>query len=319
MKKQAKNDNKDLFAESLSSLSTSEIAPKLPRKYPPISSFVIRGTIIILLLSVMTYCLSMVFSSVRGYKEADDLYSVMSENWGSLDLLLNERFAVSKSDKNSQGSQTQSYGTPTLPEPPKDDSDGTSATLIMLKAKFSALKETNSDVIGWITVPDTLIDYPIVHTDNNDYYLDHSFTGSKLASGTIFADCHNTNNFSDYNTVVYGHNMASGSMFANLAKFKGSGFFSRTPYVYVQTESGIYVYRVFSVYETNKYDPYIRTSFTSTNDFLEWVKSRQSKSLRKVSYKFDGDEKIITLSTCTNGFGDDGRLVVHAVLHEIRK
>ncbi|MBE6619273.1 MAG: class B sortase [Ruminococcaceae bacterium] len=319
MKKEIQNENTDVFASSLAELSTSEIAPRLPKNYPPISSFLLKGAVIFLLGAVLIYCLSQILSSVRGYKEADDLYGEMSEDWGSLDVLLGEKFAVSKADKNSHGGTTEEYGTPTVPAPPSDDSDGSSAVLVMLKAKFDALKETNSDVVAWITVPDTLIDYPIVHTDNNDYYLDHSFTGDKLASGTIFADYRNQDDLSDQNTVIYGHNMASGSMFANLAKFKGSGFFSRTPYIYVQTENGIYVYRVFSVYETSKYDPYIRTSFTSKNDFIEWAKSRQSKSLRKVSYKFDGDEQVITLSTCTNGFGNDGRLAVHAVLTEIRK
>ncbi len=319
--KNEKNEEKDVFLDSLNSLSTSSIAPKLPRKYPPISSFVIKSTVLLILVSVMIYCLSQVTSSLRGYKESDELYGNMSEKWGELETLLGSDFAVSKSDKNSHGSTTSPYGTPTIPEAPDTgSSDGDlSATIVLLRAKFAVLKETNPDVIGWITIPDTHVDYPIVHTNNNDYYLDHSITGSKLNSGAIFADYRNVGDFSDHNTVIYGHNMASGLMFADLFRFKGSGFFSKTPYIYIQTENGIYVYRVFSVYETNKYDPYIRTSFSSKNDFIEWAKSRQSASLRKVSYKFDGDEQIITLSTCTNGFGDDGRLAVHAVLTEIRK
>ena len=319
MKNEKTSSEKDVFVSSLEELSTSDIAPRLPKKYPPIASFLLRGAIVALLVAVMLYCAMEILASLRGYREADDLYSIMSEDWGNLNTLLNEHFAVSKSDKNSHGGVTSEYGVPTIPEPPSSDSGADSATIIMLRAKFEALKETNPDVIGWITVPDTLIDYPIVQTGDNDYYLDHSFVGGKLAAGAIFADYRNASDLSDQNTVIYGHNMASGAMFANLAKFKGSGFFSRTPYVYIQTESGIYVYKVFSVYETNKYDPYIRTSFTSKNDFIEWAKSRQSKSLRKVSYTFKGDEQVITLSTCTNGFGDDGRLAVHAVLHEIRK
>lgn len=319
MKNEKTNVEQDAFVSSLEELSTCDIAPKLPRNYPPVSSFLLKGAVIVVLAAVMIYCLSEVLASVRGYREADDLYGVMSEDWGALNTLLGESFAVSKSDKNSHGSTTEEYGNPTMPEPPSNEESSDSATIIMLKAKFEALKETNPDVIAWITVPETLIDYPIVHTSDNDYYLDHSFTGAKLASGTIFADYRNKDDLSDKNTVIYGHNMASGAMFATLARFKINGFVNRSPYIYVQTENGIYVYRVFSVYETNKYDPYIRTSFTSANDFIEWAKSRQNKSLRKVSYKFDGDEQVITLSTCTNGFGDDGRLAVHAVLTEIRK
>ena len=319
MENENQTKEKDAFVSSLGELSTTDIAPRLPKKHPPVAAALLRSMVVLLLLAVMIYCFAEILASVRGYREADDLYSVMAEDWGGIDALLNEHFAVSKSNKNSHGETTSEYGTPTVPEAPSSEDNVDSATIIMLKAKFAALKETNPDVIGWITIPETLVDYPIVHTEDNDYYLDHSFSGTKLAAGTIFADYRNNGDFSDQNTVIYGHNMASGAMFATLARYKISGYISRSPYVYIQTEQGIYVYKIFAVYETNRFDPYIRTSFTSKNDFVEWAKSRQSQALRKISYTFKGEEQVITLSTCTNGFGDDGRLAVHAVLYEIRK
>ncbi len=321
MKKEQITEEKDVFLDSLNELSTSSIAPKLPRKYPPISSYMIKGAIILLLACLLIYCLSQVFASIKGYRETDDLYGSIAEQWGSLNILTENSFAVSKSAKNSRGNETQNYGTPTEPEAPNvgtDDSD-MSATLILLQAKFASLKELNSDVVGWITVPDTNIDYPIVHTDDNDYYLRRSITGSYLTAGTIFADYRNIGDWSDQNTVLYGHNMASGAMFANLAKFKSYSFYKKNPYVYIQTESAIYVYKVFSIYETNKYDPYIRVSFNNAKDFKEWANSRKSLSYFSSSYKFQGEEQVLTLSTCTNGFGKDGRLAVHAVLVEVQQ
>ncbi len=321
MKNDKGSNDKDIFLDSLNTLSTSSIAPKLPRRYPPVSAFMIKGAAVLILVSLMIYCLSQVFSSVKGYRETDDLYGSISEQWGSLNMLVENSFAVPKSDKNSRGNATQNYGTPTEPEAPNvgSNDDSLSATAILLRAKFASLKELNSDVVGWITVPNTNIDYPVVQASDNDYYLRRAITGTSLTAGTIFIDYRNQSNWSDQNTVVYGHNMASGAMFANLAKFKGSSFFKKNPYVYIQTENAIYVYKVFSVYETNKYDPYIRVSFNSANDFKEWANSRKSLSLHSSSYKFQGDEQVITLSTCTNGFGNDGRLAVHAVLVEVQQ
>ncbi len=314
-------EGKRSFSESLDSLTTTDIAPKLPKKYPPFTALFTKGIVVLLLVAVIVFCAGKLRDSIEGYGKSDELYNSFAESWGSDDLIFGSISSIiSKSDKNGHGSATQVYGSPTIPEVSIEDTDdGISPTLVLLRAKFAKLKQTNPDVIGWITVPDTQIDYPVVKTSDNDYYLDHSITGAYLNSGTIFVDYRNERDWTDKNTVIYGHNMASGAMFAHLAKFKSSSFLRAHPYIYIQTENGIYVYKVFSVYETNKYNPYIRIHFGSDNDFLEWAKSMKSSSLKSVSYSFKSDDRVITMSTCTNGFGDDGRLAVHAVLTEIRK
>ncbi|MBP3333789.1 MAG: class B sortase [Clostridia bacterium] len=314
-----KNDH--IFMDSLTSLSTSEIAPKLPRKIPPISSYMIKTVVMIVLISILLLCVSEVVTSMRGYKEAGDIYSDLSTNMG--DILLMTDPAVSKSNKNFHGGTTEIFGTPTIPEIDVGPSDNeVSETLILLRAKLKSLRETNPDVIGWISIPGTVIDYPIVQTEDNDYYLNHSITGTYLKSGSIFADYRNASDWSDQNTVLYGHNMASGEMFAQLAKFKSGSFFRANRYIYIYTDEGIRVYTVFSAYETNTYNPYTRMHFSSDNEFVEWAKKAYKSSLKAVynyTFKFNGEDKILTLSTCTNGFNDDGRLAVHAVLTEIRK
>ena len=310
-----------VFLYSLSSLSTSEIAPKLPKKFPPVSSYMIKSVVMIVLISIMLFCVSEVVGSMKGYKEADDIYSDLAGIMG--DILSNKDPAVSKSDRNTHGGTTENYGTPTIPEIGGSTSeDAVSETLILLRAKLKSLRETNPDVIGWISIPGTVIDYPIVQTEDNDYYLDHSITGTYLIAGSIFADYRNASDWSDQNTVLYGHNMASGEMFAALAKFKSGSFFRANRYIYIYTDEGIRVYTVFSAYETNTYNPYTRMHFASDNEFVEWAKKAYSASLKKVydhTFKFTGEDRILTLSTCTNGFNDDGRLAVHAVLTEIRK
>ena len=197
-----------VFLDSLASLSTTEIAPKPPRKLPSLFPLVIRTVIILILLSIMLYCVSEVLESIRGYKEADDIYDSFE---GMMDDILSPKGpAVSKADKNHHGGTTENFGTPTVPEinegPPENE---ISETLILLRAKLKNLRETNPDVIGWISIPGTVIDYPIVQTDNNDYYLDHSITGTYLKSGSIFVDYRNESDWSDKNTIIYGHNLAS--------------------------------------------------------------------------------------------------------------
>ncbi|MBE6608521.1 MAG: class B sortase [Ruminococcaceae bacterium] len=323
----AKNENAPaesgtggVFLDSLASFSTTEIAPKLPKKLPPISSYMIKTVVMIVLIAIMLLCVSEVVESMRGYKEAGDIYDDLSGIMG--DILSKTDPAVSKSDKNFHGGTTENFGTPTIPEINEGPSDDTvSETLILLRAKLKSLRETNPDVIGWISIPGTVIDYPIVQTEDNDYYLDHSITGTYLKSGSIFADYRNASDWSDQNTVLYGHNMASGEMFAALAKFKSGSFFRANRYIYIYTDEGIRVYTVFSAYETNTYNPYTRMHFASDNEFVEWAKKAYKSSLKAVydyTFKFKGSDRILTLSTCTNGFNEDGRLAVHAVLTEIR-
>ncbi len=312
--------NSEVFLDSLDSFSTAEIAPKLPKKLPSLLPYIIKGVIMVVLLSIMLYCVSEVVESIRGYKEASDIYDEFAGMMG--DILSPNGSAVSRGDKNSHGGTTESFGTPTIPEFDNATSeDDISETLILLKEKFKKLRETNPDVIGWISIPGTIIDYPVVQTTDNDYYLDHSITGAYLKSGSIFVDYRNERNWSDKNTVIYGHNMASGEMFAQLAKFKSGTFLRNNRYLYIYTEDSVRIYTIFSAYQTDIFIPYTRIVFESDSEFITWAKTAYSSSIKKQSgsFKFSGESQIITLSTCTNSLDDDERFAVHAVLTEIRR
>ena len=194
--------------------------------------YVIKGVVTVVLLSIILYCLSEVVESIRGYKEAGDIYDELS---GMMDDILSPpKSAVPKGNKDSHGGMTESFGTPTIPEFDDNSSESDiSGTIILLRAKFEKLRETNPDVIGWISIPGTVIDYPIVQTTDNDYYLDQSITGTYLKSGAIFVDFRNSSNWTDRNTVIYGHNMASGEMFAQLAKYRSGTFLRNNKYIYI--------------------------------------------------------------------------------------
>ena len=313
-------NSSEVFLSSLSSFSTTEIAPKLPKKFPHILPYITKSVILIILLSIMLYCVSEVVESIRGYKEAGDIYDEFSGMMG--DILSPNASAVPKGNKNYHGGTTENFGTPTIPVLGQGPSSSDiSETLILLRAKFKKLHETNPDIIGWISIPGTIIDYPVVQTTDNDYYLDHSVIGTYLKSGSIFVDCRNQRNWSDKNTIIYGHNMASGEMFAHLAKFKSGTFLRNNKYVYIYTEECIRIYTIFSAYQTDIYTPYTRVVFANDSDFINWAKNALSSSIKKQSgsFKFSAESQIITLSTCTNSLDDNERFTVHAVLTEIRR
>ena len=156
-----------------------------------------------------------------------------------------------------------------------------------------------------------------MQTDDNDYYLNHSYTGSMLGAGAIFADftcepklMHNRN------LVVYGHHMSNSSMFHQLDNFLKESFFMNNGKIVVYTLDGMYTYQIFSIYETDKYYPYITTYFASDEKFIEFAETAEKSSIyRKEDVVFNAESKILTLSTCNNRFSD-GRLAVHAVMVE---
>ncbi len=98
--------------------------------------------------------------------------------------------------------------------PIRQNQNGTMPILSCLQVDFETLRENGPDIIGWLSLPDTVLNYPVTHTDNNEYYLNHLYDGTYNKVGCLFADYENRADFSDRNTIIYGHNMRDGSMFA---------------------------------------------------------------------------------------------------------
>ncbi len=174
------------------------------------------------------------------------------------------------------------------------------------------LKSINNDIVAWIYIPGTNINYPIVQTRDNIYYLDHDIHGNSSKHGSIFMDYRN-NVSEDENIIIYGHHMRDGSMFGGLKKYKSEACYRDNKYIYLDTDKGRFKYRVFSVYITEGNTDYLKTSFNSTDEFLLYLEDVSNKSLFKDNNKFNGQEKLITLSTCSYEY-KDARMVVHGYL-----
>ncbi len=190
------------------------------------------------------------------------------------------------------------------------------AELAKMRASLESLKNINPDIYGWIKVPGTNINYPIAQTDNNEYYLDHAYTGDNLVNGSIYADyrCHHSVR-RNYNTVLYGHNITSGSMFHHVVEFFKPEVFNNT-LIYLYTFEGIFIYEPFSIHEAAYDSGYVNMGFDTGDDFVKFASNLASLSDVKTDREFTEDDRIITLSTCTNGISTQ-RYALHGVLVEV--
>lgn len=185
----------------------------------------------------------------------------------------------------------------------------------VVNAYIASLMTINTDVVGWIAVPGTSIDYPIVLTDNNDYYLTHNITGDYTRYGSIFMNSVNNKNFNDDNTILFGHNFYGSSvMFSTLKNISTDDWLNNLD-EYTITIDSLYKsseYKVFSYYTTNITTDYLTTNFINNLSKIDFYNTLKNKSEYDFDITLNDNDSIITLSTCTNSGSQ--RFVVHAVL-----
>ena len=181
---------------------------------------------------------------------------------------------------------------------------------------FAGLKSVNSDVIGWIYVPDTEINYPIVHTSDNDYYLDHLVDRTQNPAGAIFLDTRNPSDFSDLHSIIYGHHMKNGSMLAALKGYKKQDFFDGHKTGYLITQDAAYSIDFFAGHVANVEENAWQLDFDDAADFDNWIKSLKEVSAFKSDIEPQYGDRIFTLSTCSYEF-DDARFVLSGKLTKI--
>lgn len=191
------------------------------------------------------------------------------------------------------------------------ESAGVSETDEDTKIDFVSLKEKNIDTVAWVKVEGTDIDYPVVQAKNNDYYLNHSFDKSVNGAGWIFADYKNKFDGTDKNIIVYGHNRRDGSMFNSLKNILNPEWYNNdnNKYLIFITEQQNSKYEVFSVYQTENEEYYIKTDF-SGNEYNEFIQRIKKRSIKKYDVEISENDSILTLSTCAND--NKYRVVLHA-------
>ena len=176
---------------------------------------------------------------------------------------------------------------------------------------FQRLLERNKDTVGWITIPGTKIDYPVVQSADNDYYLNRNFDRDKTIWGAIFMDYRNSIDEMGRHTILYGHNMNDGSMFAGITRYAKPEFFKRNAIIQFDTLHESVQWEVFAAYETSIDFYFIQTEFRSKRDYADFLDSLVARSIVESNVKVTSDDQILTLSTCARS-SDENRFVVHA-------
>ena len=190
--------------------------------------------------------------------------------------------------------------------------DDNTDTVDKYNIDFGSLKQKNSDTIAWLKVNGTDIEYPVVKTTNNDFYMTHSFDKSYNSAGWVFMDYKNKFDGTDNNMVIYGHNRRDGSMFGTLKNILTEEWQNNEenfiiPFITEQEKSE---YQVFSVYRIEKEDYYITTNFGTDNEFKKFIDKIKSRSVKDFNVDVSTEDHILTLSTCADN--NKYRVVLHA-------
>lgn len=183
-----------------------------------------------------------------------------------------------------------------------------------LKIGFEDLKKINSDIVSYIYIPGTSINYPVVQSKDNEYYLTHSFDKKYNQAGWIYMDYRNDPYTYDYNTVIYGHRRKDGSMFATLGNLLKKDWFNNQSnrIIKLSNEKESSIWQIFSVYKIQEESYYIMTKFKTDDIYQEFLNTIKNRSIFDFKTNVNINDKILTLSTCYDLNGN--RIVVHAKL-----
>lgn len=247
-------------------------------------------------LGIFTFSAYKIYAWYSDNKKVDNL---------SDDVLKNTKVKEKKDNDNTENVN-----------PPEDASNDywDYIKMNLLEVDFNELLKKNPDTVGWIQVKGTNINYPIVQTTDNSYYLTHAFDGSKNEAGWVFMDYRNDAVNFNQNTILYAHSRLTGSMFGSLKNILESSWYTNknNHIIRLSTPTENTMWQVFSVYTIPKESYYITPNFNTTERYQEFLNTIKSRSEVDFSGTVNTNDKVLTLSTCQDNFGN--RIVMHAKL-----
>lgn len=247
-----------------------------------------RKLINIILVAIIIVCLSIIGYKYYNYNKDDKLNSEIQD----LQPVINE---ASDLDNNSSGEN--------------DGQDQSKDGDYVNSANEEQLKSINSDYKMWIQIENTNINYPVVQSSDNDYYLKHNFRKESNISGTVFVESANDID-NDKNIILYGHNMRNGTMFNNITNYKEESFFNEDNKISIIMNNTLYEYEVFSVYVKNVSEVNLAIGFANEDEFINYAYNEADESLYKKDVDFSAEDNLITLVTCSYEFTDARTIVV---------
>lgn len=270
------------------------------------TSLTLRKCIIVAAMIVL------IFSSYKILSYAKDSY-VNNTRYSEMRSLYN---SAADAEPVGDGNQPIQHHEPTVTQvvyEPDQEQNNDSKPQWIIQDKFKPLLEKNEDIVGWVKIDGTAIDYPVAQAANNEYYLDNDIFKESNIAGSIFMDFRNSIEEDESNTILYGHNMKNGSMFGDLLWFESKWNFENHSIIQFDTLYGTQTYEIFSAYVTDTQFDYIKTDFSSKEEYKQFLNVVKEKSLHKSDVDLTENDTIITLSTCSYAF-ENARFVVHARL-----
>ncbi len=241
----------------------------------------LSGLLIVLLLGFFIYSATTIILSKKDYKEgAEEMAQALNYT---------EKGTASSDDD---------------PDAPK---------CAPMSVDFEKLSTMNSEIEGWLYCEDTPINYPVMHTNNNTFYLKHSFAKRKSSIGALFVDSRNRPDFIDGNTIVYGHDMSDGSMMACLVNWQDPEFYENHKSLYLITPEGDYRIDVVSAYETSANSNTFRVIYNTGRDVESYLEKILDRSEFEADMEADPNARYIVFSTYAHR-NDSSRQVLHGKL-----
>ena len=186
------------------------------------------------------------------------------------------------------------------------------ADISYMSVDFKDLIDKNNETVGWIKVNNTNVNYSIVQHDDNEYYLKHDFYKKSNINGWVYADYRADFEYFGSNTIIYAHNMTDRSMFGSLVWCLKESWYKNedNQYIKLSTPKSNTVWKIFAIYTIKPEVYYLKTYFESDEEHVNFIETIRNRSIYNFNEDVSSNDKILTLSTCT----DDGtkRIVIHA-------
>ncbi len=203
--------------------------------------------------------------------------------------------------------------TPRAYEAPAHSDEAQSQQLISLDEEVSPLNsmydldqffQDYPDAVGWIYSPHSYLDYGVVEAEDNDYFLHRFYDGSYSIGGSLFADYRNTRNFSDDNTIIYGHHMNDGTKFASLTNYREQKYYDEHPVMYISTPDMNYRLELFAAFLTDADSEVYTFNFGSEAEYSAWLQRMVAESDFHTDVQLSTRDRVVTLSTCSYEYYD---------------
>jgi sortase B len=260
----------------------------------------IRRILMIILAAVFLFSGTMIILIQRQYSASKKLYAQAADRYTATAA------TVSPAQDGKQDAADKG-------ENPADAAPAADENAVPITVDFASLLEACPDVVGWIYCEGTVINYPVVQAADNDYYLHRNYDGNYNASGSIFVEAKNRRDFADANTIVYGHHMNNGSMFAGLEDWADQAYYESHPVMWLLTPTRDYRIELVSGYTTSAFSDTYTIFSDSGGEMSAYLDRVMAQSDFQPKTERDDGAKYVVLSTCAYVF-DNARYVLHGML-----